>query len=145
MAHCGTNFSTAACLQQCLTPETAFQSQNLFACLDEAAAGWIDLRLNVTPWNPVVEILDNCMSQYCSYTDQSVGGCPYLGIDSLGRGSLTSEAYGKTDRWLCKNVNGQVNPDLGGIGVGRNPLLPNVNLLTCSRLLCPFLCKPASA
>jgi hypothetical protein len=107
MALCGANFSTAACPQQCLSPATAFQFQNLPACMDEEQSGKIEVALNITPWNPVVEIFDNCMIQYCGYTDQNVGGCPYDGVDlTLGFGEFTSEVYGDTDQWLSKNVNG---------------------------------------
>jgi hypothetical protein len=46
---------------------------------------------------------------------------------------LNSKWYGDTDQWICKNADGHVNPDLGGIGVGKNSSMPNVSLLTQSR------------
>jgi hypothetical protein len=115
---CGANFSTAACPQQCLSPVTAFQLQNLPACIDEMNAGNWRVVLNITQWNPISEIFDDCMRQYCSYTDQSVGGCPYHGISlSFFASDFDADVYGDTDQLLCKNVDNKVNPDIGGIGV----------------------------
>ena len=131
---CGANFSTAACPQQCLSPVTAFQLQNLPTCMDEVGAGMWRVALNITPWNPVAEIFDDCMSQYCSYADQSVGGCPYHGLSFyFSFQGLRSEVNGETIQWLCKNVDNKVNPDIGGIGVSKNLSTTNFSLLTCFR------------
>jgi hypothetical protein len=133
MAYCGANFSTAACPQQCLSPVTAFQSQNVVTCMDAINVGNLRVDLNITPWSPVSEILDDCMNQYCSYTDQNVGGCPYHGISFDFFFSFDSDVYGDTDELLCKNVDNKVNPDLGGIGVSRNLSTTKPSMLTCSR------------
>lgn len=116
MDRCGANFSTAACPQQCLSPVTAFQSQNLPTCMKEVSSGLWWAAQNITPWNPVVEIFDSCMSQYCNYADHSVGGCPYYGL-SLGFFSGALELG--DDQWICKNVDNNVNPYIGGIGVSK--------------------------
>lgn len=73
---------------------------------------------NITQWNPVVEILDACMSQYCDFADRTVGGCPYYGLSlDFTPDVMPRHIYGFTEHWLCKNVDNKVNPDIGGIGV----------------------------
>lgn len=59
------------------------------------------------------------MSQYCSYADQSAGGCPYDGFPILDSDALVSDLYGDSDRWHCKDIDNNVNPDIGGIGVSK--------------------------
>jgi hypothetical protein len=90
MALCGANFSTVACPQQCLDPITAFQFQNLPTCLNEVRDGQLNIERNDTTWNPVMELFNNCVIQYCSYADQDVGGCPYeVTYRKGGYGELT--------------------------------------------------------
>jgi hypothetical protein len=111
------NFSTATCPQRCLDPVTAFQLQNFHTCLNEVASGLETIAANLTDWNPVVELVDNCMTQYCSYLGKGAGGCPY-------------EAKSAD---FCSMADVHVNPELGGVGVGKIVSISKVVLLTHSR------------
>lgn len=125
MDNCGFNSSTVACQQVCLSPVTAFQSQNLPFCITEFDAGIISIALgialNVTlRKDPVMEIFDDCMSQYCSGTDQSAGGCPDPNLPTSNASGLDSSSFKVSEEGLCnERINKQINQDLGGIGVSK--------------------------
>jgi hypothetical protein len=124
MDNCGFNSSTVACQQECLSPVTAFQSQNLLFCIKQLDAGIISIAigiaLNITLLDPVVEIFDDCMNQYCSGTDQSAGGCPDHNLPTSDASGLDSSGFKVSDKGLCsEKINDKINQDLGGIGVSK--------------------------
>jgi len=73
----------------------------------------------------ILDILNDCVQQYCEFPDSNVGGCPYQNITypwleaGLGRSwciyGIASEFLDKSAS--CETLVGSVNPDIEGVGV----------------------------
>ena len=128
----------ANCTAFCSTPETALSPDSYYLCIllaQELVPGahseaWLDSAFNnsqreTTVW-AISNTFDSCMTEYCSQPNPNIGGCQYQNGSATntsssagGLGSGMIAYYSTTGSVsICDSVNGAVNPDIGGIGVG---------------------------